>query len=186
MVYHASPVPNLTYLTPHVSNHGIPLIYFSAKWENTLVYLSNAIEKYGKETGYAHHGPWTTWGSYGFTKDGILRLEEYYPNATIDTYKGVSGYVYAAASDEALEALPDIPFAFTAKKPVKVANCTFIPDAYDAILAAAKRGEILLTRYEDLSEPSLQWIRSTMIKEYQTASEEYRHFLRGKFPFLNS
>ena len=41
MLYHASPTGGLTVLTPHVSNHGHPLVYFSKKRENVLVYLSN-------------------------------------------------------------------------------------------------------------------------------------------------
>lgn len=43
MLYHASPTGGLTVLTPHVSNHGRPLVYFSKKRENVLVYLSNAV-----------------------------------------------------------------------------------------------------------------------------------------------
>lgn len=31
MLYHASPTGGLTILTPHVSNHGHPLVYFSKK-----------------------------------------------------------------------------------------------------------------------------------------------------------
>ena len=46
MYYHASSVQGITRLEPRVSNHGIPLIYFSTKRENTLVYLSNSLEKY--------------------------------------------------------------------------------------------------------------------------------------------
>ena len=42
MLYHASPIGELTELRPHISNHGIPLLYFSQKRENTLVYLSKA------------------------------------------------------------------------------------------------------------------------------------------------
>ena len=85
MYYHASQTGGIQTLLPRVSNHKIPLVYFSTKRENTLVYLSNAIEKYCLETGYPHSGPWKKWGSYGFTKDGVLRLEEYYPNATKET-----------------------------------------------------------------------------------------------------
>ena len=33
-------------------------------------------------------------GPYSFTKDGRLQLEEYYPNATFETYKGVDAYIY--------------------------------------------------------------------------------------------
>ena len=36
MYYHASPFGGITQLKPHVSNHGIPLVYFSKKRENGL------------------------------------------------------------------------------------------------------------------------------------------------------
>ena len=63
---------------------------------HVLVYLSNAIEKYCRETGFSYEGQGQKWGPYGFTKDGRLRLEEYYQNALESTYKGVSGYIYCA------------------------------------------------------------------------------------------
>jgi len=99
MLYHASPTGGLTVLTPHVSNHGHPLVYFSKKRENVLVYLSNAVEKYCRDTGFVHTGQWEKWGPYGFDLDGVQRLEEYYPNALEETYAGVSGYIYAQTGD---------------------------------------------------------------------------------------
>ena len=75
MYYHASPISGITRLEPRISNHGIPLIYFSTKRENVLVYLSNAIEKYCRETGFPHSSSYKKWGPYGFTKDGRQRLE---------------------------------------------------------------------------------------------------------------
>ena len=93
MYYHASPFGGITQLKPRVSNHGIPLVYFSKKRENVLVYLSNAVEKYCKETGFLYEGIYQKWGPYGFIRDGRQRLEEYYPNALISTYQGGSGYI---------------------------------------------------------------------------------------------
>jgi len=43
MYYHASQTANIKVLEPRISNHNIPLIYFSTKRENVLVYLSNAV-----------------------------------------------------------------------------------------------------------------------------------------------
>ena len=49
MYFHASQVKGIKVLEPRISNHNIPLVYLSAKRENTLVYLSNAVEKFCKE-----------------------------------------------------------------------------------------------------------------------------------------
>ena len=46
MYYHASATGGIQYLKPQISNHKIPLVYFSLKRENALIYLSNAVEKY--------------------------------------------------------------------------------------------------------------------------------------------
>lgn len=58
MYYHASPIGTIKQLEPRTSNHGVPLVYFSKKRENVLVYLSNAIERYCKETGFSYDGRW--------------------------------------------------------------------------------------------------------------------------------
>lgn len=53
-------------LEPRISNHDVPLIYFSKKRENVLVYLSNAVEKYCKENGFKHEGNYLKWGTLWF------------------------------------------------------------------------------------------------------------------------
>ena len=186
MLYHASPIGGLTVLTPHISNHGKPLVYFSKKRENVLVYLSNAVEKYCRETGFAHTDKWQKWGPYGFDADGVQRLEEYYPNALKETYAGVSGYIYSA---EAANAFPaqDIPFAAASEQAVEIVSCEFVPDAYEAILRAEKAGLLRILRYSQASEPLRVWVRQTMQKEYENAAEspDYRHFIEGKFDILD-
>ena len=74
MYYHASQIKNIKILEPRISNHNKPLIYFSKKRENVLVYLSNAIEKYAKENGFEYNGIFSKWGPYSF-KDGIFIKE---------------------------------------------------------------------------------------------------------------
>ena len=185
MLYHASPVPNIKTLAPNTSNHGKPLIYFSSKPENVLVYLSNAVEKYCRENGFSHSGSYHKWASYGFTEDGLLRLDEYYPNATQHTYSGVSGFIYTA-NVEQLTPMNDIPFAFTSAEPVPVLSCEFVPDAYQALLSAAEEGKIMLTSYEQNSPRMLDWIKTAVTEEYEKShdSPEYRFFLQGNFDFL--
>ena len=183
MYYHASSVKGIRELEPRISNHGIPLIYFSEKRENVLVYLSNAIEKYCRETGFVYKGRWQKWGPYGFTKDGRQCLEEYYPDALRKTYQGVSGYIYMAENitDSGFEV--KIPDAATSSQPVPVSAVEFVPDAYEAILQAGKDGLIVIRRYEEMTEKMKEWNRRTIRQEYEDAKNhpEYRHFLLGNF-----
>lgn len=186
MFFHASQIPNIKVLTPHISNHGKPLIYLSRKRENTLVYLSNAVEKHCKQVKYEYHGIYKKWASYGFTKEGLLQLEEYYPNATIDTYKGISGYIYSTDNINNYNDQYDIPDAIITEHPVPVAKCEYIPDAYQAIMNAIKKGDIILHKYEENSEVKLAWIKEIIKSEYEQSDKhpEYRMFLKAKFDFL--
>ncbi len=185
--FHASPVDNIKILEPRISNHGEPRIYLSSKRENVLVYLSNAIEKYCREQGYKYNGIWQKWAAYGFNNDGILRIEEYYPNATEETYSGVGGYIYTVEGCEDIYPLEGIRDAYYAVSPVKVLSCEYIPNAYQAILDAERDKLITIQRYENLTPKGLEWIDRSIKQEYSEITEhpEYRFFLEGKFDFLN-
>jgi hypothetical protein len=186
MPFHASKIPSLTVLKPNISNHGEPLVYLSRKRENVLVYLTNAVEKHCKSTGFQHNNIYKTWGSYGFTESGILRLEEYYPNATIDTYNNESGYIYSVEYTENYRNQTDIPYAVVSECEVAVTNCEYIPNAYEAILKAVENGEIFLQKYEDNNIAMLNWIEKTIKAEYKNSEHhpEYKDFLKAKFEFL--
>lgn len=186
MYYHASSIKDISVLEPRISNHNTPMIYFSKKRENVLVYLSNAVEKYCKDTHFPYSGIWKKWASYGFDKNGIQYIEEYYPNALETTYKGVSGYIYCANSIEESTFDLQIPYAATSISPVSVSGVEFIADAYLSIIEAERKGEIKIIRYEELSGNTLKWLSKTIRKEYVQSADhpEYRHFLRGNFPDL--
>ncbi len=186
MFYHASQISDIKVLEPRISNHNKPLIYFSTKRENVLVYLSNAIEKHCKETGFIHSEKWHKWASYGFEPDGTLRLDEYYPGAIEDTYKGVSGYIYSVETICENEDNINISNAVTTSKPAIVTGVEYIEDAYSEILKAADAGLIKIRKYENMSDKMLAWIENTIKNEYILAENEpdYRHFLKAKFSFL--
>lgn len=188
LYYHASGISGIKVLKPTLSNHNKPLLYFSKKRENVLVYLSNAVEKHCKETGFAHNGKWHKWASYGFEPDGTLRLDEYYPNATEDTYKGVSGYIYFAEEVCENENNIGISDVVTTEKTTPVAGVETIRDAYSEILKAEASGLIKIRRYEDMCEKMLTWIEETIKNEYIQAAEkpDYKCFLKAKFPFLTA
>lgn len=186
MYYHASQVKNIKELEPRVSNHNKPLIYFSNKRENVLVYLSNAVEKYCKENNFKYEGIWSKWASYGFTKDGKLEIQEYYPNATYETYKGVSGCIYSIDNIPNIEKQEDIPYAFHTREKVNVTNVEYINDAYDEIQKEIKKGNIVLKSYEEFIKEKKDWLYRTIQKEYDESVNhpEYRYFLINKFPFI--
>lgn len=184
MFYHASSVEGIKELEPRVSNHEIPLVYFSQKRENVLVYLSNAVEKYCKDTGFKYEGRWQKWGPYGFNQDGILRIEEYYPNMLEQTYKGVSGYIYSAneVTDSGFEL--QIPDAVTSSVSVPILCVEFVPDAYEAIMEAEAHGLITIVRYKDMPGKMRAWIGKIIPEEFKEATDhpEYRYFLKENFP----
>lgn len=186
LYYHASQTGGIDILEPRVSNHNTPLIYFSTKRENVLVYLSNAIEKYCKETAFPHDDKWHKWASYGFDSEGILTLDEYYPDAIEDTYKDVSGYIYYVNTIQESENSINISNAVATSKPAIVTDIEFIEDAYSEIIKAAEKGLIKIRRYEDMSDKMLSWIENTIKNEYANAENQpdYRYFLKAKFDFI--
>jgi hypothetical protein len=188
MFYHASRTPHIETLEPRTSNEGVPRIYFSDKRENVLVYLSNAVEKTCREHGFVHTGKWRKWATYGFTKDGLLHFSEYYENALYDTYAGVPGWIYSAAPSDEFTRFEKIRNCFFAETPQKVVACEFVPDALEALLMAERDGKIVITRYAELSERRLEWIRKTTFDEYRNAVDapDYRFFLETKYPFLEN
>ena len=187
MLYHASQTPHIKTLEPRVSNDGSPRVYFSNKRENVLVYLSNAVEKTCRESGFVHTGKWRTWASYGFTEDGRLRFEEYYENALEETYKGVSGWLYAVNESDAIKPLANIPHASFCESPVPVVSCEYVPDALEALLNAERAGKIVILRYAELSDNMRAWLYRTTFDEYRAAADapDYRYFLKKKFPYLS-
>lgn len=187
MYYHASGVKNLKVLKPHVSNHGKSLVYFSIKRENILVYLCNAVEKHIKEKYNRPLKQYEKWASYGISSDGRVRIEEYYPNATKETFKGVSGYIYTVSKLDNAQPLRGIKDVFVTQDDVVVDSCEFVKDAYNELLKAEKEGLIIIERYEDITEEKRQWIHKTILSEYKNSeNDDYKEFLIDKFDWLKN
>lgn len=184
MYYHASQTPNISILQPHLSEHGKPLVYFSDRRENVLVYLCNAVEKYCKENNFHFEGTFRKWGPYGFDEDGILRLEEYYPNAIEETYKNCDGYIYTSSFILDKNYKLDIPHSFVSSVPVRVFSNEYVKDAYSEIKIASDKRLIRITPYEEFISKRKSWLERVIRQEYEEAADhpEYRFFLKGKFP----
>ena len=86
MFYHASPIGGIKVLKPSVSGDGEPGVYFSARRENTLVYLADPVEQFCREKGIVPAGPPEKWATYGFDCAGLLVLEDFYQVFIRQTY----------------------------------------------------------------------------------------------------
>ena len=51
------------------------------------------MEKYCRETNFHYDDNYAKWATYRFAKDRKLQLEEYFPKAIEETYKGISAYI---------------------------------------------------------------------------------------------
>ena len=187
MLYHASNISGIRTLLPSSSGHANPLVYFSSKKENTLVYLSNPVERYCKSIGYEHTGRYYRFMSYRFAKNNLLEILEYWPNALEETYKGVSGSIYTVSHVPNLQTI-DLPYVFASAVPVEPDSFELIPDAYHAILEAESAMQIKIVRHNELNEETLEQIKNLVCREYKKAQAlpEYKLFLETKFPNILS
>ena len=182
MFYHASNIADIKTLIPFSSGHGNPMVYFSTKKENTLVYLSNPVERYCREIGFESTDRCYRFMSYRFTEDNILEILEYWPNALEETYKGVSGYIYATSHIPSTHTM-DIPYVIASETPVTIESFEYVPDAYLAIKQAEEEGKIKIVRYHENNADSLEQIKKLIYREYEKAQAipEYKIFLEAKF-----
>ena len=182
MFYHASNIADIKTLIPFSSGHGKRLVYFSTKKENTLVYLSNPVERYCREIGFESTDRCYRFMSYRFTEDNILKILEYWPNALEETYAGVSGYVYTASHIPNAQIM-DIPYVIAGKTPVTIESFEYVPDAFLAIKQAEEEGKIKIVRYQENSAESLDKIKKLVFREYEKAKSipAYKAFLEAKF-----
>lgn len=182
MFYHASSTADIKTLIPFSSGHGTPLVYFSTKKENTLVYLSNPVEKYCKEIGFEPSERYYRFMSYHFAEDNILEVLEYWPNALEETYAGVSGYIYATSHLPSTKTM-DLPYVTASETPITIESAEYIPDAYLALKQAEKEGKLRIVRYHENSTERLEHIKNLVCQEYKKAQviPEYKIFLEAKF-----
>ncbi len=182
MFYHASNIANIQTLIPFSSNHTKSLVYFSTKRENTLVYLSNPVERYCREIGFEPSDRYYRFMSYRFTKDNILEILEYWPNALVETYAGISGYIYATSHLPNAQTM-DIPYVIASETPVTIESFEYVPDAYLAINQAEEEGKIKIARYHENNADSLEQIKKLVCREHEKAQTipSYKAFLEVKF-----
>lgn len=140
--YHASPTPGLTVLSPRKPEafRKPARVYLTTLLPMALMYTVRNYEY-----------------TYGYTKEGTLYFEEYFPNALEVLYRGKSGSLYLCAPDTVESTR--IPNEATSKTPVPILQEIRIPDAWEALLEQERLGNLVIRRYQELSGETLRWIR---------------------------
>ncbi len=141
--YHCSPTPGLTLLEPRKpkSFDKPARVYLTTLLPMALMYTVQNYEY-----------------TYGYTKEGQIHLDEYFPNALEILYKGKSASLYLC-NPERTETT-QIPNEAISETAVPVIRETPIPDAYEALLEQERLGALVIRRYDELTEKMLDWIRN--------------------------
>jgi len=146
--YHCSPISGLKMLKP-----GVP-VYFD---KPTRVYLSTLLPMallYGiRNFEY----------TYGYTKDGQIYYEEYFPDALKILYQGQSASLYIC--DPSQVETTRIPNEVVTASDVPVLEEICIPDVYEALLEQERKGALMIRKYQQLDERMLTWIRKAEKEE---------------------
>ena len=140
--YHCSPTAGLTVLKPRkpASFEKPARVYMTTLLPMALMY---SIQNYEY--------------SYGYTKEGQIYFDEYFPNALEVLYRGKSASLYLCQPEHTEST--EIPNEVVCEQEVPVIRETVIPDACEALLEQERLGTLVIHRYHELSDKMIDWIR---------------------------
>ena len=170
-LYHASPTKGLRELRPSVTK------YFGKPKQVCLTSCLPMALLYG-----VRHFEYP----YGYTREGRIYYEEYFPNALREVYGGKSASLYRCAWREDMETT-QIPNEYVTPDPVPVLEEIPIPDVYQALLEQEGLGALKIVRYQDMTERRLAWVREAeaqTILDHDLLHEEgpFARYLREHYP----
>lgn len=140
--YHCSPTAGLTLLRPSKPP-------FSEK--PSMVYMTTLLPMalmYGIKN-YEY--------TYGYTREGQIYLDEYFPDALAVLYRGKSASIYLCNPEKT--APTRIPNEVVSPEAVPVLREERIPDVYQALLEQERLGALVIRRYSALPQDTKDWIR---------------------------
>lgn len=170
-LYHCSPTGGLTVLEPSVTK------YFGKPKQVCLAASLPMALMYGvKHFEYA----------YGYTRDGQIYYEEYFPNALKEIYGGKSAFLYLCEKRKDMETTA-IPNEYVSAVPVTVIAERFIPDVYEALLEQERSGALPVVRWAEMSETRRRWVvqaeQETILKRNLLHEDTpFARYIREKYP----
>lgn len=141
-LYHVSPTAGLTVLKPSVTK------FFGKPRQVCLTALKPMALLYG-----VRHFEYT----YGYTREGKLYYEEYFPDALEELYRGKRASLYRCAWREGMETTR-IPNEYVSAAEVPVEEETPIPDVLEALLEQERLGALRIVRWPEVSGARRDWI----------------------------
>lgn len=146
--YHCSPVQGLKMLEPSVpKSFDKPAgVYLTTLLPMALMYGVRNFEY-----------------TYGYTREGLIYYEEYFPGALETLYRGKSASLYICAPKSVAAAA--IPNEAVSPEPVAVLEEIVIDDVCEALLEQQRLGKLVIRRYEELTPRMLEWIRNAEAEE---------------------
>ena len=158
--YHCSPVSGLRLLQPRKPEHfeKPAAVYLTTSLPMALMYGIRNFEY-----------------SYGYTREGQICYDEYFPDALQILYGGRSASIYLCAPEDTR--FTKIPNEVLSENPVTVLQEIEIPDVREALLEQERLGALVIHRYEQLSPKMLEWIRDAEAEEIRS-----RNLLHGGGP----
>jgi len=101
--------------------------------------------------------------TYGYTRDGQIYYEEYFPGALETLYRGKTASLYICAPKDV--SATAIPNEAVSSKAVEVLEEVVIGDVCEALLEQERLGKLVIRRYAELTPRMLEWITHAEAEE---------------------
>lgn len=101
--------------------------------------------------------------TYGYTREGQIYYEEYFPDALETLYRGRSASLYICTPKSVTATA--IPNEAVSAEPVEVLEEIVIEDVCEALLEQERLGNLVIRRYHELTPGMLEWIRQAEAEE---------------------
>jgi len=142
IAYHGTVAQGLTVLEPFANPHSnlkYPCVYLSTNKALASIYVWSRSREF-------------KWMTFEIREDGMPIYNEAYKGGLAELYGGVSGCIYECDANFEVDENTTIKHAVISRVPVEVRGVDIVDDAYVRILDFARRGELVINRFEELSE----------------------------------
>ncbi len=178
--YHGTQRQSLAVLNPFFSTQNTikkSVIYLTPNPELALFYIWNRPYK---------------WVTFEENENGRVVYTEWYENQLYEFYNRVSGSVYECDGDNPDIYLTHVKGVYNSEKPITPVKERMIPNVYESILEAEKKGSVVIKKYATLSTEEKETIEENTIRaihmqkvllpEGENRNAEYTEFVKQKFP----